>query len=73
MQNEQKEVQFHDVVGGNVEVIVGYNGKSLWINLDGMCAFRVGRADSITVEDLRTCKVDKEIWEKHKDKFTDKK
>lgn len=37
-----------------IEIIISYNGKVVWINQDGICVLRVCRIKSLVVYDERT-------------------
>ena len=37
----------------NVEIVISTDGQKLWINVEGMCLFRVQGIDHIVIEDYR--------------------
>jgi len=43
-----------DIIGAeHVEVLVKEDGKVLWVNVNGMCALRICKIDSLIVKDNR--------------------
>lgn len=37
----------------DVEILIDHSGKKMWVNVDGICALRVGRIDRISLVDNR--------------------
>ena len=38
-----------------VEIIIRHDGKVVWVNVDGVCAFRASCIPSLAIEDRREC------------------